>query len=382
MMIKPTMTSIIILNYNLKEYTQGLLDSIRRYTTQGTYEIIVVDNGSQDGSLEWLQAQSDVRLIANWRNVGFPKGCNQGMTIAQGDELLLLNNDVLVTPHWLDNLRQALYSAPEVGAVGPVTNNCSNMQAVAIPYANENTPSAMAQMQEFAAGFNVSDSTQWQKWMKLVGYCLLFRREVYEKIGGMDEAYSPGNYEDDDYCLRIRKAGYEILLCRDTFVHHFGSKTFNVTRPEERIKYESYTEKNRAYFCRKWCLDHNWYGICHTFLPELAFADESLRIIEYGVNCTSDLYILGALCPKGEITGTTASQYDLSIGSSYPLRYAPDLGSFVNLLDGEYNLIIIPYDFEQVADDNAFLSQIEAHLQPGGWLIAVNGDELLKMQKE
>ena len=191
MMIKPTMTSIIILNYNLKEYTQGLLDSIRRYTTQGTYEIIVVDNGSQDGSLEWLQAQSDVRLIANWRNVGFPKGCNQGMTIAQGDELLLLNNDVLVTPHWLDNLRQALYSASEVGAVGPVTNNCSNMQAVAVPYANENTPSAMAQMQEFAAGFNVSDSTQWQKWMKLVGYCLLFRREVYEKIGGMDEAYSP-----------------------------------------------------------------------------------------------------------------------------------------------------------------------------------------------
>ena len=381
-MTQSTLTSIIILNYNLKEYTQALLDSIRRYTRQGTYEIIVVDNGSQDGSVEWLQSQQDVRLIANWKNVGFPKGCNQGMAIAQGDEILLLNNDVVVTAHWLDNLHQALYSAPEVGAVGPVTNNCSNRQVVAVPYANENTPSAMEQMQQFAASYNVSDSTKWQKWMKLVGFCLLFRREVYAKIGGMDEAYSPGNYEDDDYCLRIRRAGYEILLCRDTFVHHFGSKTFNVSITEERIKYERYEEKNRAYFCRKWSLDHNWYGNCHTFLSELVFADESLRIIEYEVNCTLDLYILGSLCPKGEITGTTSNSHDLMTGSSYPLYYAPDLSSFVDMLDGEYNLIIIPVDFEQVVDNNVFLSRLEAHLQPGGWLIAVNGNELLKMQKE
>lgn len=381
-MIKSTLTSIIILNYNLKEYMQGLLDSIRRYTTQGTYEIIVVDNGSQDGSVEWLQAQADVRLIANRENVGFPKGCNQGLAIAKGEELLLLNNDVVVTHHWLDNLRQALYSAPEVGAVGPVTNNCSNMQAISVPYVNENTPSAMEQMQQFAVSYNVSDSAKWQKWMKLVGFCLLFRREVYAKIGDMDEAYSPGNYEDDDYCLRIRRAGYEILLCRDTFVHHFGSKTFNVTREEEKIKYESYIKKNREYFCQKWSLDDNCYGKYRTFLSELVLADESLRLIEYEVNCTLDLYILGALCPKGEITGTTSNPHDLMTGSSYPLCYAPDLSSFVDMLDGEYNLIIISADFDQVVDHNAFLSRIEAHLQPGGWLLAVNGNAWLKMQRE
>ncbi len=379
---KSILTSIIILNFNLKEYMQGLLDSIRRYTTQGTYEIIVVDNGSHDGSVEWLQKQPDVRLIANRENVGFPRGCNQGLAIAQGDELLLLNNDVVVTHHWLDNLRQALYSAPGLGAVGPVTNNSANMQAIDIPYPNENTQSAMAQMQEFAAAYNISDSAKWQKWMRLVGFCMLFRREVYAKIGDLDESYSPGNYEDDDYCLRIRRAGYEILLCRDTFVHHFGSKTFNVTKDEAKIKYESYNEKNREYFCRKWCLDNNWYGKYRTFLSELAFTDEFLRIIEYGANSTLDLYILGTLCPRGEITGTTGNRYDLSIGSSYPLRYAPDLSSFVDMLDGEYNLIIIPYDFESVADNNAFLSRIEAHLQSGGWLIAVNGGKLLKMQKE
>ena len=381
-MTKQTLTSIIILNFNLREYMQGLLESIRRYTTEGTYEIIVVDNGSQDGSVEWLKSQSDVRLIANRENVGFPKGCNQGLAIAQGDELLLLNNDVVVTQNWLDNLRQALYSAPKVGAVGPVTNNSSNMQAISVPYSNENTQYDMEQMQEFAVSYNISDSAKWQKWMKLVGFCLLFRREVYEKIGDMDEAYSPGNYEDDDYCLRIRKAGYEILLCRDTFVHHFGSKTFNITKDEEKIKYERYIEKNREFFCRKWHLDNNWYGKYRTFLPELVFADEYLRIIEYGVNCTLDLYILGSLCPKGEITGTTSNRYDLSIGSSYPLRYVQDLSSFVDILDGEYNLIIIPYDFDKMADNNVFLSKIEAHLQTGGWLLAVSDDELLKMQKE
>ena len=111
------MTSIIILSYNTLTYTRWCLESIRRFTEPGTYEIIVVDNASTDGSRAFLRQQEDVRLSESEVNLGFPKGCNVGMAAARGDALLLLNSDTIVTPRWLVQLRRALDSRPEVGAV-------------------------------------------------------------------------------------------------------------------------------------------------------------------------------------------------------------------------------------------------------------------------
>ena len=92
------MTSIVILTYNKLNYTKKCIESIRKYTCKESYEIIVVDNASTDGTIEWLKTQSDIITIFNKENLGFPKGCNQGIEIAQGSEILLLNNDVIVTP--------------------------------------------------------------------------------------------------------------------------------------------------------------------------------------------------------------------------------------------------------------------------------------------
>lgn len=128
-------TSIVILSYNTLSYTQLCIESIRAYTKPQSYEIIVVDNASADGSLEWLRKQRDIKLIANKENAGFPAGCNQGMKAAEREnDLLLLNSDTIVTPHWLDNLQQALYSGKDIGAVSCVTNNCSNGQSIAVDY--------------------------------------------------------------------------------------------------------------------------------------------------------------------------------------------------------------------------------------------------------
>ena len=131
-----TKTSIIVLSYNTQKYLQLCLESIRSFTETGTYEIIVVENGSRDGSAKWLKTQKDIIAIYNEENQGFPKGCNQGLEIATGDDLLLLNSDTIVTQNWLQNLRQALYSSPQIGAVGCVTNWCSNGQEIPAPYKN------------------------------------------------------------------------------------------------------------------------------------------------------------------------------------------------------------------------------------------------------
>ena len=90
-------TSIIILSYNTQELLQLCLASIHEYTEAGTYEVIVVENGSEDGSAEWLKEQQGLTCIYNGENRGFPGGCNQGLTVATGTELLLLNSDTVVT---------------------------------------------------------------------------------------------------------------------------------------------------------------------------------------------------------------------------------------------------------------------------------------------
>ena len=244
-------TSIIILSYNTQELLQLCLASIHEYTEAGTYEIIVVENGSEDGSAEWLKEQQGLICIYNDENRGFPKGCNQGLKAATGTELLLLNSDTVVTKDWLKNLRRALCSSPKVGAVGCVTNYCSNNQRIEAAYKN------IEEMLAFAADYNKSDPALWEKRTKLVGFCYLFKREVLEKIGFLDERFSPGNYEDDDFSLRILQAGYDLLLCRDTFIHHFGSASFEKklkvqNEAEMRERYNATLMRNRTIFFQKW----------------------------------------------------------------------------------------------------------------------------------
>lgn len=251
------MTSIVILSYNTLAYLQYCIESIRRFTSNGSYELIVVENASTDGSAEWLREQTDIRTIFNTCNAGFPKGCNQGMAVAEGEDILLLNSDTIVTPHWLENLKKALYSREQVGAVGCITNSCSNLQSIAVPY------QSIDDMLDFAAKFNQSNQKLWERRLRLIGFCLLVKREVYQKIGGLDERFSPGNFEDDDYSLRIWQAGYELLLCRDTFIHHFGSASFQKDENPEiaQKKRESFRElsaRNRQKFLEKWQVPPNY----------------------------------------------------------------------------------------------------------------------------
>ncbi len=375
-------TSIVILNHNLRIYTQNLIESIRKFTQPNTYEIIVVDNGSTDDSLSYLQAQSDVRLIANKQNKGFPKGCNQGMAIAAGDEILLLNNDTLVTPNWLTNLRTALYSAENIGAVGPVTNACSNMQQIDIPYKNTLSPHIINDVEVFAANYNHSAPTKWYKWMTLVGFCMLIKRAVYEKIGNLDEIFSPGNYEDDDYSLRIRQAGYEVLLCKDTFLHHFGSTTFGTLTAKEIARYNKLNLHNRHVFLQKWHLNE-CYKRSYSFVPEIKIANPHGQIIEYNSGSTIDLYLLAANNPLAQITGTTKNPADLYVGHSFPLSLVKSLEDFPSILTGTYECIIIPEDYNTIKDKESFMQEIENVLAPQGWLLLVNEyNQLVYMQKE
>jgi hypothetical protein len=130
---QPNLVSIIILTFNELKYTQECVDSIKKFTTNA-HEIIFVDNGSVDNTLKWLKKLNrdnpNYKFIKNKNNLGFAKGCNQGIQAASGEYILLLNNDVVVTENWLSGMLECLESSPNTGIVGPMTNNISGPQQV------------------------------------------------------------------------------------------------------------------------------------------------------------------------------------------------------------------------------------------------------------
>ncbi|MBC7336786.1 MAG: glycosyltransferase family 2 protein, partial [Clostridia bacterium] len=154
------------------------------------------------------------------------------------------NNDTLVTPGWLVNLKRCLASLPLAGLAGPRTNCAGSEQMMPVSYRT------LAEMEEFARGFNQPDPGRWTEVERLVGFCLLVKRRVWEEVGPFDERFGPGNYEDDDYCLRVRRRGYRLILAGDTFVHHFGGVTFTGAG----LDYRALLAENRETFRKKWGL--------------------------------------------------------------------------------------------------------------------------------
>jgi len=235
------LTSIVLVTYNQWRHTQACLESLRLLTDQ-PYEIIVVDNGSTDGTVECLQQSADVQLICHKENRGFPAAANQGVLVSRGQQVLLLNNDTIVTTGWLERLLAALHRQPDIGLVGPVTNHISGEQQVAVTYDD------LAQLDGFAWDWGQRHHRQLQPTDRLVGFCLLIKKEVIDRIGLLDERFGIGNFEDDDFCRRARAAGYQCVIARDAFVHHVGSATFRGSG----IDFGQLLRENQRKYAQKW----------------------------------------------------------------------------------------------------------------------------------
>lgn len=218
-------TSIVILTHNQLDYTLRCLESVQAHTSD--YELIVVDNGSTDGTAELLR-QSGFKTELNRRNEGFAKGCNQGLALAEGDNVLFLNNDTVVTAGWLEAMERLLEREPLCGMVGPVSNYVSGPQRVDAPYGP-----GIDGLEPFAAQRAAGWRGRSWELPRLVGFCLLLRRRLALEMGGFDEGYGLGNYEDDDLCLRLRRDGWRLLVACDSFVHHYGHVTMNALEDQD-----------------------------------------------------------------------------------------------------------------------------------------------------
>jgi GT2 family glycosyltransferase len=239
--------SVVVLTYNNLAFTKACLDSLERHTHYPDWELILVDNASSDGSVEFLQIYSEqherVRLILNVENLGFAAGNNQGLAAATGEVLILLNNDTYVTPGWITGLVRHLRRQPDLGMVGPVTNNVGNEAKIDISYRD------MGEMIEAAFVYTRAHPRELLYNDTIAFFCAAMTRQAYAAVGPLDEAFGQGFFEDDDYCKRIRGKGYKIAIAEDVFVHHHLSASFGqLEDPERRALFK----RNKAIYEQKW----------------------------------------------------------------------------------------------------------------------------------
>lgn len=214
-------TSIIIVSYNCMYMMQKCIESIRSSCTEGTYEIVVVDNASDDGVREWLCEQDDIKVVLLDENVGFPMGCNIGVQYSEPEnDILLLNNDTRPAHNSLFWLRMGLYENEKTGASGSISNYAGNRQQIDIEYP------LPAEYLEYGKAVNVPMQCPYEERVRLSGFAMLVKRDAWNTCGGMDESFSPGYFEDDDLSMRLALNGYRLVLCKNSFIYHAGSQSF------------------------------------------------------------------------------------------------------------------------------------------------------------
>ncbi|TXI22469.1 MAG: glycosyltransferase, partial [Nitrosomonas sp.] len=257
---------IVIVSYNASDVVRLTLASVRRAYNDVGYKLILIDNASELAEREKIrlamskhiaEVGSSWRYVEQDKNLGFSGGNNVGISQFLADEeishVCLLNSDVVVTDRWLDHL---IASGSDI--VSAVTNKADSEQCVPVDYELElsecldfDTDSIKDTAYQRVADF----SARWhQAWAGNIVeadptfFCVLLSVKVCRDIGLLDETFFPGGFEDDDYCLRARKAGYKLHLARDVYIHHWGSASFG------KLQYEYFSERaarNKAYLEQK-----------------------------------------------------------------------------------------------------------------------------------
>lgn len=211
--------SVVLLAYNNLSYVRNCVKSILENTEEIHYELILVDNGSTDGTGAYFDSIKDAKVIHLKYNLHVVKGFNIGLMAAEGKYSAAICNDFIFTKNWLGNLLTCMESDPGIGYASPGATNISNLQRISIPF------TSIERFQEEAGKFNISDPRKWEERVVLLPNVLCCPTALLQRIGYYDTRFYRGEFADDDISFRIRRAGYKLIYCADTVTHHYGSVT-------------------------------------------------------------------------------------------------------------------------------------------------------------
>jgi GT2 family glycosyltransferase len=251
---------------------EPLLDSIKKFTVGLSYELIVVDNGSTDGTADWIERHHpEILLIRNQTNLGFTRGNNQAIALAQGDHMLLLNPDTLLTEDCFGPQISYLRENPKVGITIPKVLNSDGSFQQQSRRGDARPVEVFGYFLKLGKLFpsNKALNGYLQSWLPqdeiaevkaVSGSCMFIRREVYEQIGGLDEQFF-AYQEDSDYCMRARQAGWRVMYVPLSSIIHYAGEGGSKTRPYHSIYqwHRSYYLYYRKHFAGEHFFLFNWF---------------------------------------------------------------------------------------------------------------------------
>lgn len=245
------LVSILIPCVGMVEYTKLCVPSILKHTRE-PFELIFIDIGSLDGTTDYLNGlhhglagRIRVEVLRTPTDLGIQDVCKEALVQARGEFICLLNNDTVVTPSWMNGLTALANASDIIGLVGPMSNYAAEGQLVeGVPYrfgerkATANPMSAIeplidvSEVQTYAREFIQENKGKWIKTDRLGGFCLLIKKEVIKRLGHeLDKWSDLGLFDTDILSTKARQLGFNLAICRDLFVHHFGTRTFAHTAP-------------------------------------------------------------------------------------------------------------------------------------------------------
>ena len=213
--------SIVIPVFNCLALTQACLKSLEETIgARSDFEVIVVDNASTDGTAEWLSAlpAPRYRIIRNEKNLGFAAANNAAARVAAGRQLLLLNNDTVLLPGWLEPMQRVLARAEKAGLVGNIQREAESglIDHAGILFTLDGVP------RHFGKDSVAPPAGEYRRFPAVTGACCLLRRDVFLRLGGFREQFQNG-YEDVDFCLRLREEGLYCYVANRSVIYHHVS---------------------------------------------------------------------------------------------------------------------------------------------------------------
>src|SRR5262245_56227417 len=233
-----SLASILIPCCGMLEYTKLCVPSLLKHT-RAPFELIFLDVGSLDGTSEYLSAivaacpTTRVEIVRSQTDLSIKDACKEAIARTRGQYLVLLNNDTVVVPHWLEQLIALAEMSPTVGAVGPMSNYAAPPQLVeSIPYrigpkkvsrleGRHGAAGAFVDVEvvnRFAGEVREKNRSKWLEAERLGGFCLLVKREVLNRIGSLDPFTDLSLFDTDILSSKTRQAGYTLACCRDLFI--------------------------------------------------------------------------------------------------------------------------------------------------------------------
>ncbi|GHV46665.1 hypothetical protein FACS189499_02410 [Clostridia bacterium] len=365
--------TVSLIAFNRIEKTRYCVECLLKYTSEYDYDLILIDNGSDDGTYELFQsvAHPRKRFIRVDKNIGmnFPMQAANLFGNFRGQFFVSLANDVYLTKNWLSSIARCIETDKTIGLILPRSTNTSNYQTVNIQY------SSWDDFQQKAADFNKTNPSLWEERMRLVTPFTIFTRRFFDLVGSFDYGYFH-DFAEDDLSIRCRRAGLKNILCGDTIVAHDDNTTVQTQARLDSLEY------GRAAYKKKWGVDA-WDDIINYEFSTLGFIenasfpeDRAIDVLSVDCRCGTPVLEIRNILRRRGITDvksyafTTKAKYYtdlLTTGADVVADRIEFLEEFYK--PKSLDIIFLGEVVNQYKNPVKLLTRLHKFLRPGGVLL-------------